>query len=60
MSIYMSRAELEEISEGLITAYDNKFSNTYRSRDSDIIHSIWVESYACKCKIYRILYRNAR
>ena len=56
----MSRAELEEISEGLITAYDNKFSNTYRSRDSDIIHSIWVESYACKCKIYRILYRNAR
>ena len=27
MSIYMSRAELEEISEGLITAYANKFSN---------------------------------
>ena len=26
MSIYMSRAELEEISEGLITAYANKFS----------------------------------
>ena len=25
MSIYMSRAELEEISEGLITAYANKF-----------------------------------
>ena len=23
MSIYMSRAELEEISEGLITAYDD-------------------------------------
>ena len=27
MSIYMSSAELEEISEGLITAYANKFSN---------------------------------
>lgn len=26
MSIYMSRAELEEISEGLITAYANKFT----------------------------------
>ena len=26
MSIYMSRAELEEISEGLITAYANKFN----------------------------------
>ena len=26
MSIYMSRAELEEISEGLITAYANKYS----------------------------------
>ena len=27
MSIYMSRAEMEEISEGLITAYANKYSN---------------------------------
>ena len=30
MSIYMSRAELEEISEGLITAYANKFSHFSR------------------------------
>ena len=36
MSIYMSRAELEEISEGLITAYANKFSNR-------VIQSIDIE-----------------
>ena len=38
MSIYMSRAELEEISEGLITAYANKFSNR-------VIQSIDIEHF---------------
>ena len=33
MSIYMSRAELEEISEGLITAYANQFSSVIQSID---------------------------
>ena len=39
MSSYMSRAELEEISEGLITAYANKFSNRV-SQSIDIEHFI--------------------
>ena len=38
MSIYMSRAELEEISEGLITTYANKFSNR-------VIQSIDIEHF---------------
>lgn len=39
MSIYMSRAELEEISEGLITAYANKFSNrVIQSIDIEHVH----------------------
>lgn len=38
LSIYMSRAELEEISEGLITAYANKFSNR-------VIQSIDIEHF---------------
>ena len=44
MSIYMSRAELEEISEGLITAYANKFSNR-------VIQSIDIRTFH-----YRISY----
>ena len=39
MSIYMSRAELEEISEGLITAYANKYSNRV-IQSMDIEHFI--------------------
>lgn len=45
MSIYMSRAELEEISEGLITAYANQFSN-HVIQSIDIEHFItefWVK-----------------
>ena len=37
----------------------DEYCDTCRSCYSDIIHYIWLESHACKCKIYRILYRNA-
>ena len=46
MSIYMSRAELEEISEGLITAYANKFSNR-------VIQSIDIEHFITEFLIDR-------
>ena len=47
MSIYMSRAELEEISEGLITAYANKFSNR-------VIQSIDIEHFITEFLMLRI------
>lgn len=37
---YMTRAELEEISEGLIKAYTNKFSNKVGQESIDIEHFI--------------------
>mgnify|MGYP006971950013 CR=1 FL=1 len=49
MSIYMSRAELEEISEGLITAYANKFSNR-------VIQSIDIEHFITEFLMLRIEY----
>ena len=48
MSIYMSRAELEEISEGLITAYANKFSNR-------VIQSIDIEHFITEFLMLRII-----
>lgn len=51
MSIYMSRAELEEISEGLITAYANKFSNR-------VIQSIDIEHFITEFLILRIEYAS--
>lgn len=47
MSIYMSRAELEEISEGLITAYANKFSNR-------VIQSINIEHFITEFLMLRM------
>ena len=49
LSIYMSRAELEEISEGLITAYANKFSNR-------VIQSIDIEHFITEFLMLRIEY----
>ena len=49
MSIYMSRTELEEISEGLITAYANKFSNR-------VIQSIDIEHFITEFLMLRIEY----
>ena len=37
---YMSKAELEEISEGLIAAYADKFSNKISQESIDIEHFI--------------------
>lgn len=51
MSIYMSRAELEEISEGLITAYANKFSNR-------VIQSIDIEHFITEFLMLRIEYAS--
>lgn len=51
MSIYMSRAELEEISEGLITAYANKFSNR-------VIQSIDIEHFITEFLMLRIEYTD--
>ena len=51
MSIYMSRAELEEISEGLITAYANKFSNR-------VIQSIDIEHFITEFLMLRIEYTS--
>ena len=51
MSIYMSRAELEEISEGLITAYANKFSNR-------VIQSINIEHFITEFLMLRIEYAS--
>ena len=51
MSIYMSRAELEEISEGLITAYANKFSN-------QVIQSIDIEHFITEFLMLRIEYAS--
>lgn len=51
MSIYMSRAELEEISEGLITAYANKFSNR-------VIQSIDIEHFITEFLMLRIEYKT--
>ena len=51
MSIYMSRAELEEISEGLITAYANKFSNR-------VIQSIDIEHFITEFLIKRSLWER--
>lgn len=51
MSIYMSRAELEEISEGLITAYANKFSNR-------VIQSIDIEHFIKEFLMLRIEYAS--
>ena len=48
MSIYMSRAELEEISEGLITAYANKFSNR-------VIQSIDIEHFITEFLMLRMM-----
>ncbi len=45
----MSRAELEEISEGLITAYANKFSNR-------VIQSIDIEHFITEFLMLRIEY----
>ena len=50
-SIYMSRAELEEISEGLITAYANKFSNR-------VIQSIDIEHFITEFLMLRIEYAS--
>lgn len=52
MSIYMSRAELEEISEGLITAYANKFSNR-------VIQSIDIEHFITEFLMPRRIIENA-
>ena len=51
LSIYMSRAELEEISEGLITAYANKFSNR-------VIQSIDIEHFITEFLMLRIEYAS--
>lgn len=51
MSIYMSRAELEEISEGLITAYANKFSNR-------VIQTIDIEHFITEFLMLRIEYAS--
>jgi hypothetical protein len=51
LSIYMSRAELEEISEGLITAYANKFSNR-------VIQSINIEHFITEFLMLRIEYAS--
>ena len=51
MSIYMSRAELEEISEGLITAYANKFNNR-------VIQSIDIEHFITEFLMLRIEYAS--
>lgn len=51
LSIYMSRAELEEISEGLITAYANKFSNR-------VIQSIDIEHFITEFLMLRIEYTS--
>ena len=51
MSIYMSRAELEEISEGLITAYTNKFSNR-------VIQFIDIEHFITEFLMLRIEYAS--
>ena len=51
MSIYMSRAELEEISEGLITAYANKYSNR-------IIQSIDIEHFITEFLKLKIEYTS--
>ena len=51
MSIYMSRAELEEISEGLITAYANKYSNR-------VIQSIDIEHFITEFLMLRIEYAS--
>ena len=51
MRIYMSRAELEEISEGLITAYANKFSNR-------VIQSIDIEHFITEFLMLRIEYAS--
>lgn len=47
----MSRAELEEISEGLITAYANKFSNR-------VIQSIDIEHFITEFLMLRIEYAS--
>ena len=52
MSIYMSRTELEEISEGLITAYANKFSNR-------VIQSIDIEHFITEFLMLRIEYASS-
>lgn len=51
MSIYMSRAELEEISEGLITAYANKYSNR-------IIQSMDIEHFITEFLKLKIEYTS--
>lgn len=51
MSIYMSRAELEEISEGLITAYANKYSNR-------VIQSVDIEHFITEFLNLRIEYTS--
>ncbi len=51
MSIYMSRAELEEISEGLITAYANQFSNR-------VIQSIDIEHFITEFLMLKIEYTS--
>lgn len=51
MSIYMSRAELEEISEGLITAYANKYSNR-------VVQSIDIEHFITEFLMLRIEYAS--
>lgn len=51
MNYYMSRAELEEISEGLITAYANKFGNR-------ISPSIDIEHFITEFLMLRIEYTS--
>lgn len=51
MSIYMSRAELEEISEGLITAYANEFG-------SRVVQSIDIEHFITAFLKLRIEYTS--
>ncbi len=51
LSIYMSRAELEEISEGLITAYANQFSNR-------VIQFIDIEHFITEFLMLKIEYTS--
>lgn len=51
MSIYMSRAELNEISEGLITAYANKFNNR-------VIQSVDIEHFITEFLKLKIEYTS--
>ena len=51
MSIYMSRAELEEISEGLIKVYAQRFNNR-------VIQSIDIEHFITQFLMLKIEYSS--